>query len=211
MKVILALFGALIVAVPNCVVAQESPGIPSATTRGIRHILYLTIKSDDPELRLLRQSSGEPHTATLTVKIRISDHSQETNFYSDVPATVSDFDPIKGSREQEVWKDAECHQERGFPKMTVISVEGQITNGQQNLTIAASYRRLGVLLPRDEVRAAKRLASGADDRGLFVATRTETKQSRLFVDLRLYFLPCDILSARTKREQEREQEGQAKR
>ncbi len=170
LKVILALFGALIVAVPNCVTAQETPSTPSVTTRGIRHILYLTVKSDDPDLRFLQRGSGESHTATLTVKIRISDHSQETNFYGDVPATVSDFDPIKGSREQEVWQHTECHHERGFPKITVISVDGQITNGQQKLTTAARYRRFGLLLPRDEVMAAKRLVGGTDDHGSFVAT-----------------------------------------
>ena len=116
--------------------------------------------------------------------------------------TVSDFDPTKGSREQEVWRDAECHHERGFPKMTVVSVDGQITNGQQKLTIAARYRRLGFPLPGDEVMAAKRIDSGADDHGSFVATRTETKQSRLLVDLRLYFAPCDLQAARTKAEPE---------
>ncbi len=40
--------------------------------------------------------------------------------------------------------------------------------------------------------ASKRLASGSDDVGPFIATRTETKQSRLFVDLKLYILPCDL-------------------
>jgi hypothetical protein len=154
------------------------------------------VKIDNPDLP--RHSSGEPAAATLTVKIRITDHSQETKFFGDVPATVSDFDPIKGSREQEVWKDAKCHHERGLPKLTVISVEGQVTNGQQKLTIAARRRALGFLLPKDEVMAAKRVTSGTDDRGSFIATRTETKQSRLSVDLKLYLLPCDLQSMRTK-------------
>ena len=109
-----------------------------------------------------------------------------------MPATVSDFDPIKGSREQEVWKDAQCHHERGFPKISVINVDGSITNAQKSLPIAARFRWLGRLLPGDEVMAAKRLASGSDDVGPFIATRTETKQSRLFVDLKLYILPCTI-------------------
>ena len=185
------LTGALIVAGSNCAPAQETSGIPHASTHGIRHILYLTIKSD-PDSRFLQQSSDEPITATLTVKTRISAHSQETNFYGDVPATVSDFDPIKGSREQEVWKDAQCHHERGFPKISVINVDGSITSGQKNLPIAARFRWLGRLLPGDEVMAAKRLASSTDDVGPFIATRTETKQSRLFVDLKLYILPCNL-------------------
>ena len=186
--------GALILAAPNWAAAQETSSIHGAGAAGIRHILYLTIKSD-PDSRFLQQSSDEPITATLTVKTRISAHSQETNFYGDVPATVSDFDPIKGSREREVWKDAQCHHERGFPKISVINVDGSITSGQKNLPIAARFRWLGRLLPGDEVMAAKRIASSTDDVGPFIATRTETKQSRLFVDLKLYILPCNLNAA----------------
>lgn len=185
------LTGALILVAPNWATAQETSSIRGAGAGGIRHILYVTIKSD-PDSRVLQQSSDEPITATLTIKTRISAHSQETNFYGDVPATVSDFDPIKGSREQEVWKDAQCHHERGYPKISVINVDGSITNAHKSSPIAARFRWLGRLLPGDEVMAAKRLASGSDDVGQFIATRTETKQSRLFVDLKLYILPCTI-------------------
>jgi len=188
----LVLTGALILAAPNWATAQETASIRGVG--GIRHILYVTIKSD-PNSRVLQRNSDEPITATLTVKTRISAHSQETNFYGDVPATVSDFDPIKGSREQEVWKDAQCHHERGFPKLSVINVDGSITNAQKSLPIAARFRWLGRLLPGDEVMAGKRLASGSDDVGPFIATRTETKQSRLFVDLKLYILPCSLTAA----------------
>src|ERR1017187_9407282 len=129
------LTGALILAAPNWAAAQEASSIRGAGAGGIRHILYVTIKSG-PDSRVLQQSSDEPITATLTVKTRISAHSQETNFYGDVPATVTDFNPIKGSREREVWKDAQCHHERGFPKITVINVDGSITSGQKKLAIA---------------------------------------------------------------------------
>ena len=198
LKLTRALFGALIVAASNCAIAQGTAGISGATTHGIRHVLYLAIKSD-PDSHFLQQSSGEPRTATLTVKIRISAHSQETNFFGDVPATVSNFDPIKGSREREVWEDGKCHHERGFPKMTVINIDGSITNRQKTLPIAARYRWIGLSLPGDEVMPSKRIATGTDDVGLFIATRTETKQSRLFVDLKLYILPCELQSAQTKR------------
>ena len=192
------LTGALILAAPNWAAAQETSSIRGAGAGGIRHILYVTIKSG-PDSRVLQQSSDQPITATLTVKTRISAHSQEINFYGDVPATVSDFDPIKGSREQEVWKDAQCHHERGFPKITVINVDGSIINAQKSLPIAARFRWLGRLLPGDEVMAGKRLDSGSDDVGPFIATRTETKKSRLFVDLKLYILPCTItVGAHTK-------------
>jgi hypothetical protein len=185
------LTGALIVAGPNCAPAQETSGIPHASTHGIRHILYLTIKSD-PDSRFIQPNSGEPLAATLTVNTRISAHSQETNFYGEVAAMASNFDPFIGSREQEVWKDAKCHHERGIPKISVINVDGSITNGQTKLPIAARFRWIGRLLPGDEVMAGKRLSNGTDAVGPFIATRTQTRQSRLFVDLKLYILPCDL-------------------
>jgi hypothetical protein len=190
------LTGALVLAAPNWAVAQETSSIRGAGVDGIRHILYVTIKSD-PDSRILQRSSDEPITATLTVKIRLSTHSQETNFFGDVPATLSDFDPTKGSHAQEVWKDAKCHHERGYPKMTVIGVDGFIMNGQKKLSIAARYRWIGLLLPGDEVMAAKRLMRDSDDVGPFIATHTETKKSHLAVDLKLYMLPC-TLSASAK-------------
>ena len=138
------------------------------------------------------QGSRELRQATLTVKVRISAHSQETNFFGDVLATVSGFDLGKGSREKEIWKDAQCHHERGFPKLTVTSVDGSIATEQKNVPVTARFRRLGLLLPGDEVMAAKGLTFGTDEVGKFIATRTETKQSHLIVDLKLYILPCQL-------------------
>jgi len=185
------LTGFLIVAGPNCAAAQETSSISIASTRGVRHILYLTIKPD-PSSRFIQQRSDEPLAATLAVKTRISSHSQQTNFYGDVAATVSDFDPFTGSREQEVWRDARCHHERGLPKISVINVDGSITNGQEKHPIAARFRWLGRLLPGDEVMPGKRLSTDTDAVGPFIATRTETRQSRLLVDMKLYILPCDL-------------------
>jgi hypothetical protein len=87
-----------------------------------------------------------------------------------------------------------------FRKMTVINVDGSITDKQRILPIAARYRWLGLLLPGDEIMPSRRIATGTDDVGSFVSTRTETRQSRLFVDLKLYSLPCDLQSVQTKRE-----------
>ena len=164
----------------------------TAEISGVRDILYVAIKSD-ADLSVPKQNSNDARSATLTVKIRLSAHSKETNFFGDVPATISNFDPTKGSREQEVWKDATCHHERGgFPKMTVISVDGFIMDGEEKRPIAARYRWMGMLLPGDEVMPAKPLIRGADDIGPFIATHTETKRSRLAVDLKLYMLPCTL-------------------
>ncbi len=181
---LMAFFGALVVGAPNWAKAAD----PS----GVINVLYVAIKSDADSSNA-KPSSNDARSATLTVKIRLSAHSRETNFFGDVPTTISNFDPTKGSHEQEVWKDAKCHHERGgFPKMTVISVDGFIMNGEEKQAIAARYRWMGLLLPGDEVMPAKPLVRGTDDIGPFIATHTETKRSRLGVDLKLYMLPCTL-------------------
>ena len=76
--------------------------------------------------------------------------------------------------------------------MTVISVDGFIKNGEERLPIAARYPWIGLLLPGDIVMPAQRLIRGTDDVGPFIATHTETRKSRLGIDLKLYMLPCTL-------------------
>ena len=185
----LGIFAAMIFVTVNHTGAQE---ISAQPTRGVRHLIEVSVKSD-PDSQFLQQGlGGGGVTATLTLKTRISDHSQETNFYGDVPTTISNFDPIKGSDVQTVWSDAQCHHERGIPKVTLISVDGNVTSGQKKISIAARYRHIGLRLPEDEVMTSRRLESGTDKVGPFIAMRTETKQSRLLVDMKLYILPCAL-------------------
>ena len=183
---LIVFIGALVVSAPNCTRATDASGVIN--------VLYAAIKSDaDAVPGVPKRSSNDVRSATLTVKIRLSAHSRETNFYGDVPATISNFDPTKGSHSQEVWKEAKCHHERGgFPKMSVISVDGFVMNGDEKLPIAARYRWMGMLMPGDEVMPAKPLIRGTDDVGPFIATHTETKRSHLAVDLKLYMLPCTL-------------------
>jgi hypothetical protein len=186
---LLVVFGALVVTAPSWARAADASGVIN--------VLYATIKSD-ADSSIPKQHSNDVRSATLTIRVRLSAHSRETNFYGDVPATISNFDPIKGSHAQEVWKDAKCHHERGgFPKMTVLSVDGLIMDGEKKLPVAARYRWIGLLLPGDEVMPAKPLIRGTDDIGPFIETHTETKRSRLGVDLKMYTLPC-TLSANAK-------------
>jgi hypothetical protein len=193
-KSVRALSVFLIVAAINCATTQDASPMPSGRNggqRGIRHVLILAIKSALASPNMQR-GSDESLTATLTVVVRISDHSQETNFFGNVRTTVSDFDLTKGSREREIWKDARCHHERGLPKMTVLAVDGVIAAGPRKRLIVAHFRQIGLLLPSDEVMASKRFARGVDNIGPFIVTRTQTKRSRLFVDLKLYILSCDL-------------------
>jgi hypothetical protein len=180
---IIASLGSVILAACGFAAAQGISGEPPL----IKHALYLSIKSDNPELQ-----NGEPAKATLMVIVRLSDHSRETNFFGDVPATITDFDPAKGSHEQEVWQDESCHHERGYPKMTVIAVNGLIAQEPQKQTVKAEFRRRGLPMPRDEVMMAQPLKFGADGRGSFLGTLTATKLSRLSIYLKMYILPCDL-------------------
>lgn len=60
------------------------------------------------------------------------------------------------------------------------------------MPVAARYRWVGLELPEDEIMPSRRIDSGYDDVGTFFTTRTETKQSRFFVDLKLYVLTCAL-------------------
>ena len=196
LHLILGACGAIFASAMTCMAAEDSTGTVVANARGIEHVLYLAVRSD-PASQLLTQAGGEAVTAKLGVKLRISAHSQEANFFGIVPATVSEFDLGKGSPDQEVWRDGKCHHERGFPKISVTAVDGSIKNGRRQIPVDARWRQLGLFVPQDEVQASKRMDNGTDKVGYYLATRTETKQSRLFVDLKLYILPCDLtVSAR---------------
>jgi hypothetical protein len=184
-------FVSFILVASSYTAAQDASNTTSAAKNGVRNVLKIAIRSDS-DAGFLERHSDDSETATLTVKIRISAHSQEANFYGDVLTTVSEFDPVKGSTEQEVWRDAQCHHERGFPKTSIINIDGTIAKGQNKLPISARYRWIGLMLPEDEIIPAKRLDGGTDNFGPFIATRTETKLSRLAVDLRLYILPCTV-------------------
>jgi hypothetical protein len=181
----------LILAAWSYAAAQDASNTIGAAKNGVRDVLKIVIRSDSADGSPERRSS-DVENATLIVKTRISAHSQETNFYGDVLTTVSDFNPAKGSTEQEVWRDGQCHHERGFPKTSIINVDGTIDTGKNKLHISARYRWIGLTLPEDEIMPAKRLDGGTDNFGPFIATRTETKLSRLALDLKLYILPCTL-------------------
>jgi len=191
-----SVFGAFcaVVATLTYAIAGESTAAILVPPRGIEHVLHLTIRSD-PASPLLARANGELVRAKLSLKLRISAHSQETNFFGMVPATVSEFDLAKGSDDQEIWRDGKCHHERGFPKITITAMDGSVTRGQEKLPVDARFRVIGLFLPRDEILPSRRMDGGTDNIGSFIASRTETKQSRLFMDLKLYILPCNITVA----------------
>jgi hypothetical protein len=187
-----------VICASSCAHGEEAVLAPAP--HGIEHVLYLSVKSD-PSSPLLTQASRQEVTANLTVTLRISAHSQEANFFGLVPATISKFNLVEGSVDQAVWRDGKCHHERGFPKISVTSVDGLVTIGQQKFPVSARWRIIGLFLPRDEITTSRRISNSTDKIGSYIGTRTETKQSRLLVDLKLYVLRCNLTVAAQKFQQ----------
>jgi hypothetical protein len=195
---------ALMLAASTFAAAQGAAHNPQSAARGVKHVLYLSIKSDNPDLQTADSSSAqdvqaskdqaskETPKATLRVVVRLSDHSQETNFFGDVPVSIANFDLAKGSPEQQIWQDDRCHHERGFPRTLLMAVDGVIAHGSDKQAVEARPRHIGEPIPWDEIMMASGLQFSADDRGPFIETRTQTKESRLSVILKMYMLPCDV-------------------
>jgi hypothetical protein len=189
----------LIFAVRAFAAAQGTANGAQSAVPGVKHVLYLSIKSDDPGLRTTDgasaqdiQASKETPKATLRVVVRLSDHSQETSFFGDVPASIANFDLAKGSPEQQIWQDERCHHERGFPRMLVMTVDGLIAHGSEKQAVEARRRHIGLPMPWDEILMASALQFSTDDRCRFIETGTQTKESHLVVDLKMYMLPCEV-------------------
>jgi len=202
-----AVCAALTFAVFDLAAAQRTGNSPQSPPPGVKHVLYLSVKSDDPDLQTVEEV-GAPKTqgskatnketpkATLRIVVRVSDHSQETSFFGDVPISIANFDLAKGSPEQQIWQDERCHHERGFPRTLVMTVDGVIAHGSgkqsDNQLVEARPRHIGRPIPWDEILMASGLQFGTDDRGRFIETRTQTKESHLSVDLKMYLLPCEV-------------------
>jgi hypothetical protein len=184
------LIAALIAAESGNAFGQQNSAAPSAGIPGVRHQIHASVRADRA---FYGQRGGSlPDHATVVARILVSDNSQEFHFFGEVSAKFSEFAPLDGSPEQMIWEDAGCHHERGFPKFTVTAIEGQMTTEQAPLVVSAHIRQIGLLLPADEVTQGRRLFSGTDTTGAFSVTRVETRQSHLFLDLKLYTLRCEL-------------------
>ena len=187
--------------------AQRTGNSPQSSPPGVKHVLYLSVKSDDPGLQTAdnaaapkdqgaKETNKETPKATLRIIVRVSDHSQETSFFGDVPISIANFDLAKGSPEQQIWQDERCHHERGFPRTLVMTVDGVIVHGSDkqsdNQLVEARRRHIGLPVPWDEIMMASGLQFSSDGRGRFIETRTQTKESHLSVDLKMYMLPCEV-------------------
>jgi hypothetical protein len=170
--------------------AQPSSAPDGAGVAGVRHQINASVRVD---LAFYGQRGGSaPERASMTAQVLISDNSQEFKFFGGVSAKFSDFSPADGSPEQKIWEDPGCHHERGFPKFTVIAIDGEMTIAERPVAINARVRQIGLLLPADEITPGRRLFGGSDGIGAFTVTRVETRQSHLFLDVKLYTSRCEL-------------------
>lgn len=157
---------------------------------GIKFQIKASIKADAASPYVKRDD--DQSAASLTVKIRISAHATESQFFGEVSETFSNFRPYEGSGEKLFWQDARCHQRRGLPKTTVTAIDGSIVGDNGKVGINARPRHVGLHLPSDEISAGTRLPGGTDKNGSFIAYRSQTRLSRLFVEVKVYVIDCDL-------------------
>lgn len=156
----------------------------AANLPGVRHqiIAWVQAARDSP------YANATAPTASLRLRVQVSDHAPDFSFYGVIAAELTEFAPSAGSAEKIIWENARCHRERGYPKLSLIGVEGEIATAGGATLIAAYPRQRGLRMPKDEITVQKDIA--AERPPVILAIRAETKTSKLRVNLRLLRFWC---------------------
>lgn len=155
---------------------------------GIRHALTAALVS-------LPKSDGaewENLALKLWLKVRVSDHSQEADFFGIVAAEFSAADHATPAVEKPVWQAARCHQDRGFPRIKVMGIEGFLLRGAAREDIAALPRRIGKVVPSDEIMVVKRPSQRSGGQPGDIVFQAQTQRSLLVFELRLRSTRCEL-------------------
>jgi hypothetical protein len=143
-------------------------------------------------LRPMRDEPGvvsSQRSAKLTLHFLVSDHALESRFYGIASAGFDTDDLAAGSAEKVVWEDGRCHSERGLPKITLVRVDGTVTQDGRDDLVFALLRHRGLRLPGDEVTERKDLG---DVSGARLAIEAMTTASRLRMSIKVLARPCLI-------------------
>ena len=172
---------------------MPSPGAIDFKKSGTKFEIKISVKGDPASA----DRADDRGMASVTVKLRISAHASESQFFGEVTQDVDFFDlaAVEGSPEVSVWKEAQCHQRRGLPKVTVVAIDGSIAAAKKQMPIQARPRLLGKRLPADEISQGTQLPV-FDRNGAAMGYRSRSKTSRLLVDVRIYAVDCDLMAAR---------------
>lgn len=173
--------------------AQTAPAAPRPIDyqkSGIRFQIKASIRAVPASPNIKRDD--DKSAASLEVKLRISAHATESNYFGVNTETFPAFRLTEGSVERIFWQDAACHQRRGLPKVTVTAIDGTMQTEMGRVDIAARPRRIGKLVPPDEISAGRPLPAGVDKNGPFIAFSSQTNTSHLVVDVKIYTLECPL-------------------
>lgn len=157
---------------------------------GIRFQIKASIRAVPASLYV--KSDDDKSAASLDVKLRISAHATESNYFGVNTETFPAFRLTQGSVERLFWEDAACHQRRGLPKVTVTAIDGTLQTETGRVDVAARPRQIGKLVPADEISAGRPLPGGADKNGPFIAFSSQTSTSHLVVDVKVYTFDCPL-------------------
>ena len=105
-----------------------------------------------------------------------------------VVADFTNADLLPSAPEKTIWQAGKCHRDRGWPKVTVVGIEGAVSEGDARIQISAVPRHIGKLIPGDEIVVTKPLPRNLPNEWTL---RAQTKVSRLVLDLRLTAVRCD--------------------
>jgi hypothetical protein len=162
-------------------------------TSGIRFRIAASVKAD-PASPYVTQHYDHAK-ASLAVRIRISAHARESQFFGEVSKLFSNFPMNEGSDEGLIWQDARCHQRRGLPKATVTAIDGSIAVENGQISVRGRPRQVGLPLPMDEITQGIRLPSGVHHTNALFVYRSRSKLSHLLVDVKIYAFNC-VLSGK---------------
>lgn len=157
---------------------------------GIRFQIKASIRAV-PASPIIKRDDDKS-AASLDVKLRISAHATESNYFGVNTETFPAFRLNEGSAERLFWQDAACHQRRGLPKVTVAAIDGSLQTENGRVDVAARPRQIGKLVPADEIFAGRRLPGGTDKNGPFIAFSSQTNASHLVIDVKVYTFDCPL-------------------
>ena len=117
--------------------------------------------------------------------------AQHLSFFGTALATFADFAVADAPRERLVWQDTICHQDRGLPKISVVSLNGLVKAGETETLVAARPRHVGKHLPSDEIVPQQAFMMGTDQSGRFAVGTALSRESQVRITVKLYTIACD--------------------
>ena len=186
----LSMLAGLALCICQCQGASGQGLNANSNETGVRHAIIAAIEADQGADAAKRDV--EARNATLDILVRVLDYASDSRFYDVVDGKFSSFDPGKGAEAQEIWADRKCHQNRGFPRIWVLAINGRITRGETVFDVAARPRHVGQLVPKDELVTQRDRNVELNDPNQNLVTLVHTTDSRLSVKLTLKSTKCRL-------------------